>query len=375
MIETSAGLSRTLALLQGGIAEGLHPGAQLFVWHRGSVVADLAVGEARLGVPMRPDSLTLWLSSVKPVAAVALGQLFERGALGWDDPVSKFVPEFAEGGKESVTIRHLLTHTGGVRTADKCDHGKEWPEIIECVCHAPLEPNWVPGQMAAYHPSGSWYMLGEIIRRIDGRPFDLYLREEIFAPCGMHDSWIALPVAQFRRYGDRVSLVFHTERGAPSPHRKWNAETEAAICRPGRNGRGPIRELGFFYVNLLRLRRGEDAATLQKPILKTDTVRTLTSRQRTGMFDDTFRHLLDWGMGFSIDSNRYGKETTPYGYGRFCSDETFGHSGSQSSCAFADPVNGLVVAWVCNGIPGENRHQVRARELNSAIYQDLAIAS
>jgi CubicO group peptidase (beta-lactamase class C family) len=98
-----------------------------------------------------------------------------------------------------------------------------------------------------------------------------------------------------------------------------------------------------------------------------------TSRQRVGVFDDTFRHPLDWGFGFHIDSNRYGKETTPYGYGRFCSDTTFGHSGSQSSCAFADPENDLVVAWVCNGMPGEIRHQRRARELNSAIYQDLGL--
>jgi CubicO group peptidase (beta-lactamase class C family) len=100
----------------------------------------------------------------------------------------------------------------------------------------------------------------------------------------------------------------------------------------------------------------------------------MTSRQRAGVFDDTFQHVLDWGFGFCINSNRHGRETVPYGYGRFCSEETFGHSGAQSSCAFADPAHNLVVAWAFNGMPGERRHQLRARDLNSAIYQDLDLA-
>jgi CubicO group peptidase (beta-lactamase class C family) len=89
------------------------------------------------------------------------------------------------------------------------------------------------------------------------------------------------------------------------------------------------------------------------------------------MFDETFRHIMDWGLGFMVNSNRYGANTVPYGFGKHASDETFGHSGSQSSVAFADPTHRLVVAWVCNGMPGERKHQARAREINSAIYEDL----
>jgi CubicO group peptidase (beta-lactamase class C family) len=109
-------------------------------------------------------------------------------------------------------------------------------------------------------------------------------------------------------------------------------------------------------------------------VLRWATVELFTSRHRVGMFDQTFQHEIDWGLGFTIDSNRYGAETIPYGFGRHASPSTFGHGGSQSSVAFADPEHGLVVALVCNGRPGEARHNRRARDIHSAIYEDLGLA-
>jgi CubicO group peptidase (beta-lactamase class C family) len=370
--EATSALSKTVSLLESGILEGMHLGAQLYVSLGGLVVADVAVGHSRPGIPMRTDTLSLWLSAVKPITALAIAQLWNRKFLDLDDRVVKHIPGFGEGGKDGVTIRHLLTHTAGFRTADKCDIGHQWGEIIECICHAPLEPNWVPGEQAAYQISSSWYILGEIVRGLDGRPFEQYALEEILQPCGMEDSWLAVPPEQFRRYGDRIGPIYHTDRPIPTPHRRWNTETDAAVCRPGRNGRGPVRALGRLYEELLRLWQGETSQS-RLPNLDTKMVRTLTGRRRGGLFDDTFRHTIDWGLGFCVNSNRYGRESVPYGYGRFCSEATFGHSGSQSSSAFADPAHGLVVAWSCNGMPGEHRHQRRARDLNSAIYQDLQL--
>lgn len=371
MISSLETLPKAVATIERGIADGLHLGAQLFVSREGQVVADLAIGEARVGVPMRADSVMLWLSSSKPITAVAIAKLWEQGQLDLDDTAARLVPEFAVHGKEAITIRQLLTHTGGIRTGDKCDLGFEWAEIIECICKAPMEGNWTVDKRAAYHPSASWYVLGEIVRRIDGRPMEQYAREEVYAPLGMNDCWLALPVHEFRRYGDRLSLMYHAEHGPASPHRKWNTERDAAVCRPGRNGRGPIRELGRFYEELLRLRTG--SAEERAGLLRPETVQVLTTRQRIGMFDDTFQQVIDWGLGFAVDSKRYGREMVPYGFGRYASDTTFGHGGSQSSCGFADPDRGVVVAWAFNGLPGERRHQHRAHELNSAIYEDLGL--
>jgi CubicO group peptidase (beta-lactamase class C family) len=101
----------------------------------------------------------------------------------------------------------------------------------------------------------------------------------------------------------------------------------------------------------------------------------MVARHRADMLDHTFKHIIDFGLGFLINSAQYGAETVPYGYGRHASRRTFGHSGNQTSCAFCDPARKLVAAWVCNGTPGEARHQQRQRAINDAIYEDLNAVS
>jgi CubicO group peptidase (beta-lactamase class C family) len=91
------------------------------------------------------------------------------------------------------------------------------------------------------------------------------------------------------------------------------------------------------------------------------------------MMDATFKHVLDWGLGFIINSARYGAETVPYGYGHHASPRTFGHSGYRSSVAFGDPERGLAVALVFNGTPSNERHEVRVRSVLDAVYEDLKI--
>ena len=78
-------------------------------------------------------------------------------------------------------------------------------------------------------------------------------------------------------------------------------------------------------------------------LLAPQTVEAVTARQRVGMTDLTFKQKVDWGLGFLTDSNHYGQPNLTYGYGPYSGPRTYGHSGSQSSTAFADPENGLVV--------------------------------
>ncbi len=109
-------------------------------------------------------------------------------------------------------------------------------------------------------------------------------------------------------------------------------------------------------------------------VLTAESVTLMTTRQRTGMFDETFKHQMDWGLGLIIDSNRYGADTVPYGFGRHASERTFGHGGAQSSVGFCDPQVELVAAIVFSGLPGEAKHNARMRALLTALYEDLGLA-
>ena len=151
----SDGLIRTRALIERGMVEGLHVGAQLYVSRNRETVADLALGEARPGVPMAPGTLMPWRSCSKPVGAVALAQLRERGALDFDDRVAHHVPEFAANGKDAVTIRHILTHTAGLRPPAPGWESLPWDDTIAAICATALQPGWTPAK-AGYSAAASW---------------------------------------------------------------------------------------------------------------------------------------------------------------------------------------------------------------------------
>ncbi len=365
----ASALPRTIQVLQQGIETGLHIGAQGFVARGGKTVADFAVGESRPGVAMKRDTVMLWLSACKPIGAVAIAQLMERDKLDLDDPVARFIPEFGTKGKEAITVRHILTHTCGFRWAHTGWPTDSWEQIIANLCDASLERGWVPGQKAGYHPNTSWFILGEIVHRIDGRLYENYVRQEIFLPLGMNDSWIGMPDVKYEAYGQQLGALQQTDHQPIRTLPPWDTKEAFTHCRPAANGCGPARELGHFYQMLLN--HGElDGARL----LSADSVRLFTMRQRVGMFDNSFQHVIDWGLGFIINSERNAPGQIPYGFGPYASDNAFGHNGFQSTSAFADPDHELVVVITPNGTPGDLAHERRLRAMLAAVYQDLKLA-
>lgn len=376
MVEGRTGerLPRTLAALDATRRQGLHLGAQLYVSLGFETAADLAVGEVRPGEPLTADHLMLWLSSTKPLTAVAVAQLWEAGALDLDDPVARHLPEFAAGGKERVTVRHLLTHTGGLRMANPGWPERTMAEVVAAVSARKLEPGWVPGRKAGYHQLASWFVLGEIVQRLDGRRFADYVQQEICRPLGMDDCWVGMPAERYRDYraAGRIAPTYDTEEGEPREH-GWDAEARVAPPSPAGNGHGPMRGLGRFYEALLAGGRPPGGAAASR-ILSPQAVEAMTARHRTGLFDHTFQHVIDWGLGFIVDSKQYGADTVPYAYGRLCSPRTYGHSGYRSSTGFADPEHRLVVALAMNGTPSAADHERRIRQVLDAVYVDLGLA-
>ncbi|MGH7779811.1 MAG: serine hydrolase domain-containing protein [Candidatus Binataceae bacterium] len=363
-------LERAKKVIESGIAARLHLGAQLYVSRDGTAVADLAFGEAREGVAMQPDTLMLWMSSVKPVTAVAIAQQWERGKLDLDDPVARHIPEFASNGKDAVTIRHVLTHTGGFPGAVLPWSSGPWDSIIAELCAAPLARGWTPGERMGYHVASGWYALAEIVRRTDGREYSRYVREEIFEPLGMRDTWLGMPQDRHSEYAaNRRIAPMHFANGIskPTPHSflLWGDSAKAlSVCRPGGSARGPIRELGKFYEAMLAGGGG---------IIRPQTVAAISARHVAGMRDTTFGYPLDRGLGVVIDSKQYCNAAT--WFGTRCSRRAWGHGGYMSSVGFVDPEHKVVVALVFNGMleSQEGRHDARMISTLDAVYADLGI--
>ena len=360
-------LPKTVAALEAGLGT-THLGAQLCVSLGGETVADAALGESRPGTAMTTNTLALWMSMGKPITAILVAKLADRGLLDVQQAVADFIPAFAHHGKGGITVANVLTHTGGFRKVGTNWSNELWDDVIARICAAPLDEDWVVGETAAYHVASGWYVLAEVARRAlatEDEPWRMY-RRELFEPLGMVDCWAGMPRHQWVDYGTRIGLMFDTSKGEPRPVAFPNSEAGSVLCRPGGNLRGPMNQLAGFYKMLLRDREGDGR------FLSAETARTFTSRQRVGLKDLTFGTVIDWGYGFLMNSENGGR--IPYGYGPRASPDAFGHSGNQSSCAFADPAHGLAVAWATNGQPGELAHQKRQRAINAAIYEDLGLA-
>ncbi len=360
-------LERTRTVLERGVDDGTHVGAQLSVSY-GGAVHDLALGIAAPGhggpgVAMTPDSMMIWFSMSKATCAVAVAQQWELGRVRLDDPVVQYLPAFGVHGKDRITLRHLLTHTAGIRFADGFLESWPWRESmadsVARICAARPERGWVPGMRAGYHPTSGMAILGAIVETVDGRSYDRYVREAIFEPLGMHDCWVGMPPERFAAYGERIGVMHNTKLTPPKPMRLDNPGTTANPM-PGANGRGPMRQLRRLYEMLL----GEGTRDGVE-ILEPTTVAALGARHRTQLLDETFGVVLDWGLGLAVDS---------YVMGRHCSRRAFGHGGMESSAAFCDPEHGLAVAVVCNGMPGGARHHPRMDAIATAIYEDLGLA-
>jgi len=161
---------------------GLEIGASLAVAHRGRMVVDLWGGSAdpERTRPWEKDTVVELASTTKIAAALSVLILVDRGQLGLDAPVARYWPEFAQGSKGAVTVREALSHRAGVPGFDPpitaavaCD----WEAVTARLA---AEPHWFAGEpRLCYHAQTYGFLLGELIRRVDGREPRQFFREEI----------------------------------------------------------------------------------------------------------------------------------------------------------------------------------------------------
>jgi len=226
-------LPRTLEAIEKGIELGWHPGAQLSVWLDGETVANGADGYASDGVPMGAESVNLWLSAGKPVGAVAIGILKDRSLIDIDRPVADYWPDFGQNGKEAITTRHILTHTGGFRTAEGAEAAPTLEDAARSVASARIERDWEPGKKAGYHATAGWRVLSELVRLVSGDPYAVFTREQIFEPLGMDSSTFSLNGSAAADLGSSYSAM-HSTRGAHAePDPQFGPELTGLYERPG----------------------------------------------------------------------------------------------------------------------------------------------
>lgn len=354
--------------VQDGIDRRLHTGVQIYVSQDLRPLLNTVIGSSGDSTPLTFETRMLWRSAGKPLTAMLVMQLVEQGVLNLESKLADVLPESAGTDKSEITIQHLLTHVAGFPATDTGWPSANWQESVHISLN---EAATLPAGTAAYHPQTSWFVLGEIARRgfcVESNFTDV-LGRQILSPIGMQrTSCGGFP---YGWDGAELSDVVMLERNqgmlVPSAYSHVPYTTQPS---PGGNLRGPVSELGRFYEVFLRDGLSADGRALLRP----ETMAAMTSRRRESMFDATFRHVVDFGLGFIIDSKCYGPETLPYGFGTYCSPKTFGHGGAQCAMGFCDPVNRIVVAWSANAFCGEGPHQRRNRALNDTIYLDLGFA-
>lgn len=292
-------------------------GAAVAAWWDGAWVVDLWGGRAS-ALPARlwqSDSLVQPYSVSKPFPAACALVLAGRGKLDLDAPVQRYWPQF----RAPATIRQVLSHQAGVVVLDQpapTETFYDWGRM--CALLAAQAPAFEPG--TAHGESALFYghLVGEVVRRVDGRGVGRFLREEVCGPLGLDFAFGLTPAEQRRAVDltcfDELGLnrdpasesdLYRRAIGNP-PGAFDPAVVNGAAWRsaevPAVNGHGTARGAAGLYAALLR---GE----LLPPSLLRDAV----SAQCSGL-DLVFGHENAWGLGFGVDADGFGMGGTGGSY-------------------------------------------------------------
>jgi CubicO group peptidase (beta-lactamase class C family) len=339
---------------------GLRPTLQIAIDWRGERVFEKAFGAGA-----SVDATYVLWSSTKPFVAVCLLQLVGEGRIALSDRVAQHFPEFGTRGKEAVTLAELLSHRGGfpdntpeLRSAlARVSH--DWDQALRFVCD--MELAWKPGTDRGYHPGSAWFVAGELVQRLDGRPLPDALRARVLEPLEIPRDGFSLG-----RPADLASpplrVTTRAESGAP-PAREadyWNDPRALGAVIPGASGIARARTLTAFYRALLAGGRAPGGRILSEAL-----VRAATFPHAVGIRDRTFLRDIPWGLGFHL------KHALPAldDCGTRATTGTFGHAGHfLVNTGWADPRRDLAVAILSNGLT-EPRAGTRAvSALSDAVH-------
>ncbi len=342
-------------------------GAALAVAIDGEVVIDLWGGDANeaRSRPWQRDTITNLYSVGKAISAICLLRLVERGAVDLDAPVARYWPEFAQAGKAEIPVRYLLTHQAGLPglTTELPPRAIiDWDTMCEAL--AAHEPIWAPGERHGYHGNTQGFLIGEVVRRVDGRSLGTFLREEIAEPAGI-DFHIGLAKEDHARVADLIPMAPRPPDQQrpppenPTPYPKIDVDTNSEDWRsaeiPSTNGHGNARALARLYGALAA---GTDLDGVS--ILDPATIEAATQEQVYGE-DAVLGRVTRFGLGFQLAMAERPLGPNP---------DTYGHFGAGGSLGFADRDARLGLGYAMNrGRSGwQHRH---VRHLIDVLYEVL----
>jgi uncharacterized protein YbbC (DUF1343 family)/CubicO group peptidase (beta-lactamase class C family) len=335
-------------LVKEAISRKELPGAVVLVGRGDRIVYQKAIGQRAL-VPA-PEAMSLDtifdLASLTKVVATTTSVmvLVEEGRLRLNDRVATFIPGFERYGKSGITIRHLLTHVSGLRP--DVDLGEAWTGSETAIALAVEEvPSSPPGTRFVYSDI-NFFLLGDIVRRVSGRPLDLFAKEEIFDELGMKDTMF-VP-------GERLRpRIAPTERCQPVPLPCSAGETpmfRGVVHDPtARRMGGVAGHAGLFGT-------AADLATFCRMLLAGGTLgdkrvlSPLAVEKMTSpvLGDDPNVRGLGWDIDSYFSSNR--GELLPVG--------SFGHTGFTGTSLWIDPSTGLFVVFLSNRVHPDGKGDV-----------------
>jgi CubicO group peptidase (beta-lactamase class C family) len=323
--------------------------AHLCVLSGGEVVLDRTFG-------CEPDTPFLLFSAGKPLFAVLVHRLAERGVIDLDAPVARYWPEFAARGKHGVTVRQVLQHRSGLPYARSVPGdallSPYWSRSVRALESARLHHR--PGSVPAYHVISYGFLLGELVQRVTGSPLRDALRQEVLDPVGMKHTHLGTPP---ELWPGRVPL----DGGGAVRRWLFNQRLLREAIIPAATVSSTAADLARFYQALLdgRLLGGDALNAAVAPSADGETDRVLGKRVR-------------WSQGFQLGGGGTDPRP-PRSLGKSSSPLAFGHNGSNACMGWVDPGRRVVVAYLTNRLEdnmGGSPHQCAVSDTVLACFDN-----
>lgn len=358
------GFERVRDEFERNFAERSDVGAAVSVTVDNKPVVDLWGGwqDESATRPWTRDTIVNVWSVGKAITAICLLRVVERGLVDLDAPVARYWPEFAAAGKESLPVRYLLTHHAGLPAVRKpLAPGlnlTDWDAM--CRALAEQEPWWEPGTRFGYHTNTFGFLVGEVVRRVDGRSIGQFMREEVAKPLDAdiffgfgpeHDARVADWLPYQAAAGEESARPW-LERDAASvegidlarilayrnPPGRPDAGTNSRLWRaaefPSTSGHASARGVARIFGAL-----ADDGSCSGYQLLRPETIERANTSEADGE-DAILGRPNRFGLGFQL--------TIPGVRRLGAGDRSFGHYGNGAVLGFADPDARLGFAYVCN---------------------------